>query len=437
MMQALQTTCDEGHAGEPQTSATDAAPTPEATPAKQEEGTLPAALAPLAEEVIEGEVTAILEPEHKLAPKQPPYYLIVVVTIAGCLLFTLVSFFLPLLTPSATITILPVEKPVSMITTIRVYGRQVAPLTLAQSQIVPATGKRHQAATQAQGRITFFNGLYSSQTVASGTVLTGADGVQIITNGPALIPAANPPYIGQVTISAHAMRVGEVGNIAAGDMNQPCCLTAVKAVNTTAFTGGQNARDVLVVTKHDLDAATGAIKTTLLNSENAVLQAQLNHGEDVIPPLCTPHVSSDHKIGEEAKQVSVTVSVTCSGIAYDAHSAYMDATQMLAAEAAKRFGTRYSLRGDTQVTIIHATITDQPRGIAMLAVKLDATYMYQLSPGEKRYLVQLIAGKTPQQAHALLSQVPGIAGVVITINGNAATLPDEPGKITIVIAERG
>ncbi len=103
MMQAIQTTCDEGHEGEPQTPATDAAPTPEATPAQQEEGTPPAALVPLEEEVIEGEVTAILEPEHKPAPKQPPYYLIVVVTIAGCMLFTLVSFlflFLPQRQPS-------------------------------------------------------------------------------------------------------------------------------------------------------------------------------------------------------------------------------------------------------------------------------------------------------------------------------------------------
>jgi hypothetical protein len=88
------------------------------------------------------------------------------------------------------------------------------------------------------------------------------------------------------------------------------------------------------------------------------------------------------------------------------------------------------------VTIIHATIPKRARGMATLNVKLDATYVYQLSPGETQHLVHLITGKPKAQAvHALL-HVPGIAGAAITITGNAATLPDDPGSITIVVAER-
>jgi hypothetical protein len=163
---------------------------------------------------------------------------------------------------------------------------------------------------------------------------------------------------------------------------------------------------------------------------------QLHPGEALITLSCTPTVTSNHKPGDEAKKVSVTVSITCTSIAYNAHDVYQNATQMLLAEAIKQLGTGYSQLGDMQVSIIHTTETDQARGIATLRVKLDATYVYQLTPGEKQQLVKLIAGKTKQQAQALLSQEPGIAGVVITTSGNAATLPENPGKITIVIAER-
>ena len=352
-------------------------------------------------------------------------------------MFLAASLLLPLFTPTATVTILPIERSITTTTAIQVHGRQVAPLTLAQSATVPATGTRHQAATRASGTITFYNGLLTSQTIAAGTVLTSSGDVHIVTDQPTTIPAANPPIEGQVTVSAHALNIGASGNISAYDIDQACCATSVLAKNTEAFTGGAAARDVIIVTKHDLEAATGATNTILLKSEQAALHAQVSAGEALIPPSCRPSTAADHRPGEEAKQVTVTVSETCTSIAYAAHDVDQDATNLITSQATTKLGANYSLIGDIQVHIIRATVTNQARGIATLAATLDATYICRLSPGEKRYLVKLIAGKTPQQAHALLSQAQGIAAAVITFNGNTATLPDDPGKITIVIAERG
>ena len=399
----------------------------------------PTAVAKSEPEVIEGEVIVIEPPETSevpTPPKQKPYWLLIPFAIVLCLLFLAGSYLLPILTPSATVTIIPVARTITLTAAIHVPGRQVAPLTLSQTTTALATGKRHQAATRASGTITFYNGLYSSQTVASGTILTGNDGVQIITNQPALIPGATPPYIGQVTISAHAIHPGSQGNIPAGDINQQCWLTAVKAVNTEAFTGGQNARDYLVVTTSDIASAGAALTASLAKSEQAALNAQLNPGEALITPPCREQIRSDHQPGNEAREVTVTVSETCTGIAYDAHSVDANATQMIAGETAKRFGTGYSLLGDIQISVIHATITDQARGIATFAVKIDATSVYHLSQVQKRHIINLIAGKTKQQAQALVLQEPGIAGVVITTSGDAATLPDNPQAITLVIAER-
>jgi hypothetical protein len=401
----------------------------------------PTAVVPTPREpdVVEGEVIVIEPPETSAVPtppKQKPYWLLIPFTILCCLVFVAGSNLLPLFTLTATVTILPVEKNVSLITTMQVHGRQLPTLTLSQSQTVPATGKQHQDATRAKGEITFYNGLLTAQTLAAGILFTGSDGVHIVTDQPASIPAANPPMEGQVTVSAHAVRVGASGNIPAYDINQACCATSVLAKNTAAFTGGAEARDVLVVTRTDITTAVTSLLVLLRRVEAAALQAQLTHGEDVLSPSCPPQVSSDRKMGEEAKQVSVTVSVTCSGMAYDAHAVDANATQMLAA-AAQRFGTGYSLLGDRQISVLHATMTNQVQGSATLAVKLDATYVYQFSPGEKQHLVHLIAGKPKQQAIQALRQVPGIAGAAITITGNAATLPDNPGSITIAVAQRG
>jgi hypothetical protein len=283
------------------------------------------------------------------------------------------------------------------------------------------------------GSITFYNGSFSSQTIAAGTLFTGRDGVEIITDQAAVIPAGNPPIYGQVTASAHALLPGLQGNIPAYDTNQACCGASVLAKNTQAFTGGAAARDFLVVTKTDINNAVASLLITLSQSKIAALRAQLNQGEDLLTLSYTPSVSTDHKVGNEAKHVTVTVSVTCSGVAYTAQEVYPDATQMLITEAAKRLGTGYSLIGDTQVTIVHATITHSSQGQAKMLVLATETLVYQITPDIQQHLIHLIAGKPKQQAEALLLQFPGIAGAQITLRGGNQTLPLDEKAIRILI----
>jgi hypothetical protein len=276
-----------------------------------------------------------------------------------------------------------------------------------------------------------YNGLISRQAIAAGTMLTGSDGVHIVTDQAAVIPAANPPLEGQVTIPAHALVAGQQGNIPAYDINTACCATSVVAKNTQSFTGGQAARDFLVTTRTDINAAVTSLLVTLSQSEDAALQAQLHQNEQLITPSCTPHVVSDHKPGEEAKQVTVTVSVTCSGIGYDAHTVYTHATQ-----AITQLGADYRLMGDIQVTLIRATLTPKRQGLVMLTVQVIGTWVYQITPDMQQHLTKLIAGKTKQQAIATLLTVPGIAGVQISVKGGNQTLPQDPKDILIIIKYR-
>lgn len=79
------------------------------------------------------------------------------------------------MTPTATIAITPDVRTITLQRT-ATLGKLLSPITLTESQTVPATGTGHQNARQATGTLTFYNGLSTAQTVAAGTLITGQDG---------------------------------------------------------------------------------------------------------------------------------------------------------------------------------------------------------------------------------------------------------------------
>jgi hypothetical protein len=118
---------------EPQLEISNPPSTPEpeaAQPETQEQEVT--ALVSAEPEVIEGEFVEIepLErPESDTPPKQKPYWFLIPFAILCSLVFLAGSYLLPLLTPSATVTLVPVERSLSITTAIQVQGRQLAPLT--------------------------------------------------------------------------------------------------------------------------------------------------------------------------------------------------------------------------------------------------------------------------------------------------------------------
>ena len=256
-----------------------------------------------------------------------------IVLLLVCFSFLHVLFFPPL----AHITLILKSQEVSATTTLQT-GRILAPLTLSQSASVPATGRGHQDPKQATGTITFYNGLFSTQTVSAGTTLTGSDGVQVVTDQDAVISAANPPSLGMATVSAHAVSAGSSGNIAAYDVNQQCCATAIKAVNTAFFSGGQDERNFQFVTKSDIENAAIPLKAAVSQSVTAALQTQLKDNEQLQSLPCAPQVSADHQINEEATSVKVTATLMCSAVAYNQTTLEQQATQLLTTQAFKKLG---------------------------------------------------------------------------------------------------
>jgi hypothetical protein len=345
---------------------------------------------------------------------------------------------LALIAPTPTITLVPLARDLRTTATItavpgtpaegQIAGRQLPPLTLSQNRTAPATGKGHQDAEAARGTITFYNGLFSSQTVEAGTLLKGSDGVGVVTDQAAMIPAAlatTPPTYGQVTVPAHALLTGPQGNIRVRDINEACCLTTVLAQNTGAFQGGQNERDFTVVARADIDNVSSSLTATLIKGEQAAFASQLSTGEALVTPACRPEVTPDHQPGAETTAVKVTVTERCRAVAYESASLRDEATRAFGHQAARLLGTHYSLVDAMRVQVVRSALRDNQGGIATISVYIGGTWAYRFSLDELKRIKESIAGHTLRQARQILLSLPGIRRIEIDGMGGNGRLPKD------------
>src|SRR5260370_19835325 len=168
--------------------------------------------------------------------------------------------------------------------------RTLAPVTLTKAEPAPTTGKGHQDARSAIGTLTFYNGLFTIQTIPRGTVFTGNDGIRVATEAAVTIPAGNPPGYGQATVEAQALQAGNTGNIAAGDINT--MVSSSVLVKNSQFGGGRDARDFQAVSQADIDHATSTLKTT--RRQEIPQACMLRPGEADQPTHCTCRPNPNH-----------------------------------------------------------------------------------------------------------------------------------------------
>jgi VCBS repeat-containing protein len=164
-------------------------------------------------------------------------------------------------------------------------------------------------------------------------------------------------------------------------------------------------------------------------------------GETLITPVpCTPKVSANHAVGDEATQVTVRLDETCTGETYDTQAAQTFLTQALMQEATKQVGPGYTLTGEVQVTGVTVTpslVKDQQHGTLVLQIRGVGTWAYQFSDTQLRQMAQLIVGKNRQEAITLLLAQRGVSQVAMTVSGMEQTsLPADAGRIHLLVLSR-
>lgn len=359
--------------------------------------------------------------------------------------------------PTVTVTLLPMSSTVTMITPVAVTadaapavstappeipGRVLPTITLTQMRTVKTTGIGTQIAQAAQGDITFYNAAPYAQTIAAGTLLTGADGVAVVTTQDAFLPAATlstPPQDGQTTVPAHAVSNGPVGNIPAHAINGLCCQADVVAQNVFPFHGGQLARTYPMVTTKDISHTVDMLTASLTQSVQAAFASQVLPTETLITPIaCMPQVNSTHAAGEEAAQVTVTLSETCAGATYTTQALHTLLIHALAQKAIQEVGTGYQGTGDMQSRITQVQPLHIQQGIVTMQVQASGVWVYQFSQTQLDRLARAIAGKTVIQATTLLLQATGVQTVSLHVSGQESNaLPTDPQAIRFLVISMG
>ena len=365
-----------------------------------------------------------------------------------CLLLAValgITTLLLMFAPSATVTIIPTSMQIATTRAVTIVtsnanaaqqqipGRLLETITLSQAKTVPATGTGHQQARAAQGFITFYNALPAPQTIPAGELLTGADGVEVVTLQDALIPAGTLATNGQVTVTAQAVNVGPQGHIAAGEIYGKCCREDV-FVSNGPVCGGQNARSYQMVTQQDINSVVLTLKTSLDRNVQAALSQQVQPDETLVTPVpCRSRMTPDHQAGSEATQVNVTVSETCTGEVYTTSALNALLMQTATQQAVKQLGKSYNLVGDLQTSITQAAINTR-QGTATLRVKTISNWVYRFSQAQQQEIKLAIRGKSKSKATVLLLRTPGVQTISLSIK-NGSLLPTDIQQIHLIFVE--
>ncbi len=247
-----------------------------------------------------------------------------------------------------------------------------SPITKTGQTSVPATGSVEEPATKAVGLLAFYNGSFTPQDVPAGTSFTGKNGIRVEIAQPVTVPPAmptTPPTDGTVSVVAHSTVVGPAGNLPPLAIQAVCCGGAVLVQNLDAFSGGQDAHTVTVVTQSDLTTATAQLRTRLEQEADAQAQGKLAPGWHLLPLACTTRTSATHRAGEQAMQVQITVSVRCAPFAYAGASIERRAEALIRPQVPRTFTLARLV-----VIVLAATVTDATRGTAVVTIHVTAWF---------------------------------------------------------------
>jgi len=140
-----------------------------------------------------------------------------------------------------------------------------------------------------------------------------------VTSQIAVIPPATqatPPIYGTISVTATSRDSGPSGNIAASDIDQACCGPSILAQNLYGFSGGQDAKNIPVLTNADLATGTQQLMSQADAATSAKAQREMKPGYVLLPLHCSHSLSASHQAGDQAASSTLTLGETCTPLAY-------------------------------------------------------------------------------------------------------------------------
>jgi len=311
--------------------------------------------------------------------------------------------------------------------------------TFAPNKLVAATGAETVQSSTSRGTLTFYNDSAAPQTFAAGGIFSDRNGVAVTNDAGGTVPAGNPnttpPTWRAVTVSAHAVTEGNVGNIPKAAINTWKALApkgSFVVQNDVSFTGGQDAQTYSILQQADLTNATNSYEAGIYRAAQTALTAEVQPGEKLFgTPQCSEQVQFDHPVGSRVAFATASFVAHCTAEAYDNTAVQSLATKLLQQKMAPLSASFQKPTNQIVISILQANAVDA-RGTLNLLVDAEGLYVYQFSATQKNALAVLLSGKSRQDAQALLLKQTGVRAAAIGLSGgDGHTLSSDPGQITI------
>jgi hypothetical protein len=262
--------------------------------------------------------------------------------------------------------------------------------------------------------------------VPAGTEFRGADGVWVMTESSA---ALGPNCA--VTVPAMALPAGPVGNIRARDI-QATYGKNITVVNNYAFSGGTNGYWHRVVQPFAGSQIVAKLSAQLNRTLSAKLNGQAKQlGLALLSQRCYSRPSISQAVGAFAPNVTISVSMTCSGQGYNPKSVLAHAEQLFKQQAQASFGNDFALTNLMNATVSNVFINPKT-GNVVATVAANGQWTYQFQTAQKQEIAGMLAGKDLDDAVAFLKEQRGIVAASISSGGYMNMLPFMAKNITIV-----
>lgn len=365
---------------------------------------------------------------------------LVLVLIAG---FTFWWFY-----PKAVVTVFVSPKQFSQETNISFSTSGKSDIT---NGIIPGTiitdkvnGDKTKATTgtklignKAKGTVIIGNTTSNVINLSAGTLLTSSGGLNFTLDNSASISAALDSFHNATTnANITSADIGAQYNLAkdeifkVGNFNK----TNVSAQSTSDFSGGSS-QEISAVSATDQTNLETDLKNELLKQAIADLSNKVSSGQIFVndaAKVVTDTENFDHKIGDAADNIKLSLALTVSGIGADSAKLLEYSRGVLK----DKIPGGYVLR-DSQINY-KFTFVKVSGDLYNYNVQISANFL----PVENTdAIIAQIRGKTPDAAQSYLNSIPGFARAEVKLNPNLpgflGTLPRVAKNITInVVAEQ-
>lgn len=312
-------------------------------------------------------------------------------------------------------------------------GGEILSVSESGDVTVTATGKK-ETGEKAKGSVTLYSRLSQSKTLPSGTVITSSNDLDFTLDKEVSIASSSAdasasPSTAKVNVTA--VKVGKESNLPSNTKFDVASFTSseIVAKNDSAFSGGTKI-EITVVSQKDQDKALVELEEKLNAKAKESIVKKIPDGKSIVPLFVNATVTKkdfDHKVGAQAKNVTLSGTVNYETISYTGSDIY-EYTHFLVKD---RLREKTSI--DKNISYEIRDVSSKEAKEATGKLVLSARLVPEIS---EEQLAKDIKGKSFSDAEKIIKDFPQVEDATITTNIPLLIfqlLPNQEENITIVV----